>query len=244
MNAVFIAGTDTGIGKTYCATQLLSQFNAAGYSTCAMKPLATGCILTAEGELVNDDALALQGAASIKRVYADVNPYAFQLPIAPELAANAVGRRLTVAEVAQKIRDFIDSAADITIIEGVGGWAVPLNEHELVADVVRTLKLPTILVVGVRLGCLNHALLTSDSILRSGVPFVGWIANCLDPALPMPEGVIASLSQWIPRPCLGILPFESRDDSLQGHFSLKTTVLSKHPKDLAPNLDAKLGAIT
>lgn len=147
MKAVFITGTDTGVGKTFVSTLLLKEYNALGFQTCAIKPIASGCKVNAYNELVNDDALALISVSSIKRPYNQVNPIALKEPIAPHLAAENENIQLTSLEIQQSILRLIPSQADITVIEGAGGWSVPLNDTELYSDVVRELKLPVILVV-------------------------------------------------------------------------------------------------
>jgi dethiobiotin synthetase len=207
MNAIFITGTDTGIGKTHVSVQLLRQFNKEGYRTFGIKPIASGCFSNAEGELVNEDALALQKEASIKKPYSIVNPFAFEEPIAPHLAAKLVGSELRLSSVLQRLSQSIQSEADINIIEGVGGWSVPLNDFEMASDIVKTLQIPTILVVGIKLGCLNHAILTHKNIVHSGVPFLGWVANCVDPEALVVEGIIDSLTQWLGGSPLVILPY-------------------------------------
>jgi dethiobiotin synthetase len=207
MKALFITGTDTDVGKTYCAVTLMKLFNEKGYKTYGMKPIASGCFLNRQGHLVNEDALALQEMATIKRSYHGVNPYSFEEPIAPHIAAKKAGIQLSVASVVEKIEQSLQSAADINIIEGVGGWSVPLNDHEILADFVRFLNIPTILVVGIKLGCINHAIQTSRSIADSQVPYVGWIANCIDNTMLERDENIKSLEKWIPAPCLGVLPF-------------------------------------
>jgi len=207
MNAIFITGTDTDIGKTHVSIGLLNRFNKSGYSTFGMKPIASGCEKNIAGKLVNQDALALQAISSIERAYHHVNPIAFADPIAPHLASQKNGVNLSVDWVAEVISKSIAESADINIIEGVGGWSVPLNNHELFADVIAMLKVPTILVVGIKLGCINHAILTSRSIIEMQVPFLGWIANCIEPDQQFSEDNIRALSSWLPGPCLGVFQY-------------------------------------
>jgi dethiobiotin synthetase len=205
MSNIFITGTDTGIGKTHVAVTLIKLFNQQGYETFGIKPIASGCSLNDTGKLVNEDALLLQEASSIKRSYDTVNPIAFKQPIAPHLAAKKSGVVLTASNVADKLNQSIQSEADVNIIEGVGGWAVPLNDREQVADVICSLKIPCILVVGIKLGCLNHAILTTQNMVQRQVPYIGWVANCLDPEALEVLGNIESLTSYISAPCLGVV---------------------------------------
>ena len=176
---IFVTGTDTDVGKTYIATKLLRQFSEAGFSTLGIKPIASGCDLI-NGELINADTLSLSAAASIKTNYNIINPIAFAPPIAPHIAANLINYKLDVAILAEKLRPALDIHADITIIEGSGGWLLPLNKNETLADYVIQQGFEIILVVGMRLGCLNHAALTEQSIIQAGGKLIGWIANCID----------------------------------------------------------------
>jgi dethiobiotin synthetase len=206
VNAFFVTGTDTGVGKTFVSTLLLEEYNALGFKTFAIKPIASGCVSNADGELVNDDALALIEASSIKRPYNQVNPIALKEAIAPHLAAERENVQISSLEIQQSILNLIPSEADVTVIEGAGGWSVPLNDTELYSDVVCQLKLPVILVVGIKLGCLNHALLTYENIIRSKIPFVGWVADCLEQDMPAMNENIQTLKKWIKQPCLGVVP--------------------------------------
>lgn len=204
--AFFITGTDTDIGKTLVACSVLRGLRTAGYSTAAVKPVAAGCEQTAEG-LRNDDALALLHEVTCKLSYAQINPVALQPAIAPHIAAEYAGVELTAANIAHSCRQVLALKADYTIIEGAGGWSVPLNESETLADVVVQLGLPVILVVGLRLGCLNHALLTAAAIERSGAQLVAWVGNCCAPTtMPALHANIATLELRLAVPCLGIIP--------------------------------------
>lgn len=202
METIFITGTDTNIGKTYVSRLLLEKYNSQGWKTFGIKPIASGCEETASGSLQNSDALTLQQAASIKRPYQQVNPIAFRDPIAPHIAAEKTGVQLTAHRVRKAILASLEPEADINLIEGVGGWSVPLNDHELLSDVISEMNIPVILVIGIKLGCLNHALLTYESILAKGVPFKGWVANCIDPDMLMIEENISTLKKRIKAPCL------------------------------------------
>lgn len=202
----FVTGTDTEVGKTTVSCLLLAVARAAGLGTLALKPVAAGCEQNAEGEWHNEDALALRAMMTAPLAYQQVNPVALPAPMAPHLAAQAVGRRLSVSRLAGLVNGALLSAPDFTLVEGAGGWLVPLNDRETFADLVKELKLPVILVVGMRLGCLNHALLTAEVIRASGVPLAGWVANCIEPDMPELEANIDTLRQWLPEPCLGVIP--------------------------------------
>src|SRR6478735_8635362 len=190
---VFIAGTDTGVGKTYIACQLLRAAQQRGLRTLGLKPLAAGAEKT-DGEWRNEDAVLLQHTATIKLPYPLINPFCFPDPVAPHIAAQKHGVALTANTIAQKIRNTLDeSNFDYAIIEGAGGWRVPLNDTETFADVVKILQIPVILVVGMKLGCINHALLTAEAIKADGVTVHGWVANDLGNPMPLLEENIATL---------------------------------------------------
>jgi dethiobiotin synthetase len=176
-----------------------------------MKPVASGCQVTPAG-LVNDDALKLQAQASFTVPYQQVNPYAFERPIAPHLAAQAEGVQIETAAI-ERALDVLTQAADRVVVEGVGGWLVPISSTQTMADVARTLALPVVLVVGVRLGCINHALLTAAAIDSAGVVFDGWVANRLDPDCEAVDETVAALQERLAVPCLGELNY-SPDDEL------------------------------
>jgi dethiobiotin synthetase len=207
----FITGTDTGIGKTYISVGLLKAFNHLGYTTLGIKPIASGCIRHAN-QLRNEDALALQQASSIKLDYNYINPFAFEPAIAPHIAAARSNAPLMKMDILEKTHYALNYPADVNIIEGVGGWYVPLNQHETMADWVISLKLPVILVVGIRLGCLNHTLLTYQAIRGEGLSLVGWVANS-----PQPEGtetmeMVETLKTRLHAPCLGIIHYQERPE--------------------------------
>ncbi|MGA6098220.1 dethiobiotin synthase [Stutzerimonas marianensis] len=203
--AFFITGTDTEVGKTTIAAGLLHAARLAGLSTAAVKPVASGCDVTAEG-LRNSDALALLGECTLPLRYEEVNPLAFEPAIAPHLAAREVGSELTVTALASPVRRVLASGAAFTVVEGAGGWRVPLAGRETLADLAINLKLPVILVVGVRLGCINHALLSAEAIERDGLVLAGWVANIVDPATSRLQENLATLAERLPAPCLGQVP--------------------------------------
>lgn len=202
----FITGTDTDAGKTVVTAGLLTAANQRQLSTLAMKPVAAGCESTASG-LRNDDALQLQAAMSIQMPYEQVNPVALAPAIAPHIAARQAGKHLQVSQLAGYCRGGQTHPADLFLVEGAGGWLVPLNQTETLADLARELQWPVILVVGMKLGCLNHALLTVQAIARDGLELAGWVANCKEPGMAEQEANIQTLQQVIPAPCLGVVPF-------------------------------------
>lgn len=204
-NAYFITGTDTNIGKTYTTTRLLVDYTQQGYSTIGLKPIASGAI-EKNGELINEDALLLQKASSIKLPLSEINPFVFASPIAPHIAAKQMDITISCAEVTEKIIEVMNKyIADYYFIEGAGGLLVPINEAETIADLIAILNIPLILVVGIRLGCINHALLTNDYIVQHNLPFAGWVANCLDENCDEKEDIIAVLKNKMVAPCLRVM---------------------------------------
>lgn len=203
--AYFIAGTDTDVGKTTVAAGLLHAAQLAGLSTLGAKPVASGCEVTPKG-LRNADALALIAQSSLKLPYERINPYAFEPAIAPHLAAREAGVELSVQNLLGPMREILAEPADFILIEGAGGWRVPLSHHANLSDLAVALKLPVILVVGVRLGCINHALLSAEAIARDGLQLAGWVANIIDPKTSRLEENLASLAERLPAPCLGRVP--------------------------------------
>jgi len=179
--AFFITGTDTGIGKTYVACKLIQQYVAQGYKVVGMKPVAAGCELI-NGEWVNDDVVKLEAASNVKAPRKLTNPYSFKEPIAPHIAAELAGEAIDIT-VIQQAFDALSELADIVIVEGAGGFLVPLNDTETMADLAGILNIPIILVVGIRLGCINHALLTAQAIQARNVSLTGWIANPIEPKM-------------------------------------------------------------
>lgn len=205
MRGLFITGTDTDVGKTHVACAIVAALNRQGRRTAVMKPVASGCVQTGDG-LRNEDALRLMSVASVPQQYAQVNPYAFEPAIAPHLAAQQVGIEIRLDEIEkQYFKTAID--ADVCVVEGVGGWMVPLNDDESIADLAAQLQLPIILVVGMKLGCINHALMTIAQIEREGLPCLGWVANLSENPMECLELNIQTLQQRIPYPLLGVVPY-------------------------------------
>lgn len=190
---IFITGTDTNVGKTFVSTQLLQSWNKQGFSTLGIKPLASGC----NHQLQSEDALRLQQASSVKLDYELINPITFQQPIAPHIAAQLAHVDLSVKRLTDLCQPALTYPADICLIEGIGGWHVPLNNDETMADFVCANNFDVILVVGMRLGCLNHAILTEQSILASNVNLIGWIANPIQPEFERIKENISTLEQHL-----------------------------------------------
>jgi len=212
-SAWFVTGTDTGIGKSVASATLLHALRARGRRAVGMKPLASGCESTPEGWR-NEDALALQAASDPRPAYNDVNPFALPNPLAPELAAADAGIRVTLAPIVSAFRR-LSAQADSVVVEGVGGWAAPLSADLDQADLVRALDLPVVLVVGLRLGCINHARLTARAIENDGLRLAGWIANDIDPAMARSDENFELLKQRLPVACWGRLPFREKPDPAQ-----------------------------
>ncbi|MFV8818995.1 dethiobiotin synthase [Haliea sp. E17] len=200
--AYFVTGTDTEVGKTAVACALLAAARARGCSTAAVKPVAAGC--DAQGR--NDDALALMAQVSIDLDYQQVNPVALAPPIAPHIAAAQAGRLLRCGQLAGLCRGVLSERADLTLVEGAGGWRVPISPRETLADLAVDLNLGVILVVGMRLGCINHALLTAEAIMRDGLKIAGWVANQPGEQMACHSENVATLRALLPAPCLGELP--------------------------------------
>lgn len=210
MPGVFITGTDTGVGKTIASAALLAAFNAAGVRAIGMKPVASGCENTAHG-LRNGDAELLLAHSAGTPAYGLVNPYALPEPIAPHLAARAAGIEIQIEPI-KKAYSALSAESDVVVVEGVGGWAVPLSSQRMQVDLPRALNLPIILVVGLRLGCINHALLTARAIAADGGTLLGWIANRIDPQMQCADDNLATLRERLHAPCLGTLPFANDPD--------------------------------
>jgi dethiobiotin synthetase len=196
----FVTGTDTGVGKTRVAAALILALRAQGLRVAAMKPVAAG---HAPGE-PNEDVTALQQAANVMADGRDVNPYAFAESVAPHIAAARAGVRIELSVITEAYAR-LAAAADAVVVEGAGGWRVPLNADQDMADLARALRLPVVLVVGLRLGCLNHARLSVESIARSRLPLAGWIGNRLDPAMAQQAENLDALTRLLPTPCLGVM---------------------------------------
>ncbi|MGH1485120.1 MAG: dethiobiotin synthase [Cellvibrionaceae bacterium] len=202
----FIAGTDTEVGKTFVSVTLLHAAKKQQLTTSALKPIAAGCEKTSKGTF-NEDALALQQAISTQLDYERINPVALESAIAPHIAAAQEGRKVSAAQLLEACQPVLHGEQQFTLVEGAGGWRVPLNDEETLADFVKDLNIPVILVVGMRLGCINHALLTVEAIANDGLPLAGWVANQIDANMPVIDENLATLTARINAPCLGHIPF-------------------------------------
>lgn len=199
----FIAGTDTNVGKTWVTVTLMQYFKSQGETVIGFKPVASGCQMI-NGKWVNEDALLLQKHASFKLDYDTINPYAFELPVSPHIAGkhNPVNLDVIVCKI-----DVVKNAAKVILVEGAGGWYSPINDQQQNSHLAQALAFPVIMVVGIKLGCINHALLTYHAILKDGMQCLGWIAVCTEPNVLMPKHIISSLSNMLDAPLLGILPY-------------------------------------
>ncbi|MBB3854890.1 dethiobiotin synthetase [Xanthomonas arboricola] len=220
--ALYVTGTDTGIGKTMASTALLHALRRQGHTAVGMKPVASGCEHTPQGWR-NEDALALQAASAPQPDYATLNPYALPAPLAPELAAADVGVTLSLEPIAQAFAQ-LRAQAEVVVVEGVGGWAAPLSADLDQADLVRALKLPVVLVVGIRLGCINHARLTAAAIAADGLDCIGWIANEVDPQMERIEENIGMLRQRLAMPCWGRIGWRPGADAAAQSLGLHVPV--------------------
>jgi len=210
----FVTGTDTGVGKTRCAAALCHALAARGLAVAAMKPVASGCERTADG-LRNEDALALKAAMSVHADYHEVNPYAFEPAIAPHVAAARAGVLIDL-QVLDRAFSSLSKRSEVMVVEGAGGWRVPVSDEVEFADLALRWSLQVILVVGLKLGCINHALLTQESLMQRRLPFAGWVCNRIDPDMPEAQASIDTLRRRLVAPCLGELPWapgETADDT-------------------------------
>ncbi|MGA9421638.1 MAG: dethiobiotin synthase [Rhodanobacteraceae bacterium] len=224
-HGIFVTGTDTGIGKTTISCALLLALRSHGLCASGMKPVASGCRTTPLG-LRNEDAEALIAASNPAPSYADCNPFALTEPIAPHLAARHDRTEISLARLSDAYGK-LASSADCVVVEGVGGWSVPLSDQLMQVDLVRALDLPVILVVGLRLGCLNHALLSARAIEADGCALLGWVGNRIDPSMDRADENLAALRNRLRAPCLGVLPYSDAGDD----------------RDLAPHLAAACAAL-
>ncbi len=210
----FIIGTDTNVGKTYIASALVKEFVGLGFKTIGMKPVASGCQYNKNHELINEDVTALMKVSNVTSTLDVMNPYRFIPAIAPHIAAEQAGVSIDL-EVIANAYQILTRLAEVVIVEGAGGLLVPLNATQTLADLVKLLNIPIILVVGMRLGCINHALLTIELIKARGLTLAGWVANEIDPTMNMFEDNLSSLQQRISAPCLGVVRWQG-----QANFTL------------------------
>ena len=223
MAKYFVTGTDTNVGKTLVTCALLQKAGQQGLKTLGLKPIAAGCEQTSEG-LRNDDALAIQQASNINLDYEEINPVALAEPVSPHIAAAWAGKRPNVSRLVGYCRGAFMAKPEFVLVEGAGGWLVPINERETLADFAAQLELPVILVVGMRLGCINHALLTVQAIKQSGLRLAGWVANRLEQDMLAYAENLQTLQQRIDAPLLGEIPFlaEASSEAALQYLSLES----------------------
>jgi dethiobiotin synthetase len=205
MNAVFVTATDTDAGKTIISLGLIHSLRRKGLRVAGMKPVAAGAMQHGD-DLQNEDAQLLRQADSLDVPYRVTNPYIFEPAIAPHIAAAEADVRIDLNIISERF-DRLRSVSDFVVVEGAGGWRVPLDSKSDMSEIPRQLGLPVVLVVGMRLGCLNHALLTVEAVERDGLPLVGWIANQVDPGMSRQAQNLQTLQDRIDAPCLGVVPF-------------------------------------
>lgn len=214
----FVTGTDTGVGKTHIASALVRHFANEGRKVTGMKPVASGCELSEygiwQGQLVNDDVVALYEASSVKAPLELINPYHFAPAIAPHIAAEQAGEQIDLDLIVRSYH-LLAEMAETVIVEGAGGFLVPLNARQTLADLAVRLNLPVILVVGMRLGCINHALLTVEAVKARGLTLAGWIANRIDPDMSVFEENLDSLHKRIDGPCLSVVGWQEKVSNFQ-----------------------------
>lgn len=203
----FVTGTDTGVGKTLVSAALLHALARHYPRVVGMKPVAAG-LIEHQGQWVSEDVLALRAASTVVVPSELDNPVALPDAMAPHLAAERAGRTVTVAGLLATHRA-LRAHAEVVVVEGAGGWRVPVNGEETLADLARAIDAPVVLVVGLRLGCLNHALLTAEAIRADGLTLAGWVANAIDPDMPCREENIETLRRWLPAPLLGRVPWQA-----------------------------------
>lgn len=214
----FVTGTDTGIGKTTVTKMLISEFKKKGFITIGCKPFACG--FNEAGD--NEDVLTYEMINSIKLERKIINPLSFALPASPNIAAKMENKYISAKSLADQVRNLHELRVDYIFYEGVGGWKVPLNSEETMIDFARYLSCPLILVIGIRVGCLNHALLTWESISKEKIKVAGWIANIVDPQTPQIAEHISTIKHWISAPYLGTLSYQ---EGLQQDHSLNINLI-------------------
>jgi dethiobiotin synthetase len=226
-SGLFVTGTDTGVGKTLVSVSLVKALVQHGLRVSVMKPIASGSEHTPSG-LRNADALALAAASNVDVPYAAINPYCFEPPISPHIAAEEAKIAIDVGLIKSRF-EALAASADFIVVEGAGGWYAPIGRTQSMADLPKSLQLPALLVVGLRLGCLNHALLTKEAIEASGVEFAGWVANAIDPKLERAAQNLSSLEQMLGSEPLAVFPFapDGQPDVRHGeHLGRRLSLIS------------------
>lgn len=229
---IFVTGTDTEVGKTVIACALVRALRESGSRVAVMKPVASGARRTPVG-LRNDDALALIEAAATEAPYRDVNPYCFEPPVSPHIAAKDAGISIDVSTIRAKYLE-ISAEADWVVVEGAGGWLAPLSDHQTMADLAWALSLPALLVVGLKLGCLNHAQLSRLGIEAHGVSFAGWIASGVDGRMARADENLAALERVLGEPALAIVPHTMRAASLVLEASIVQRLGARTQRTISP----------
>lgn len=228
--AFFVTGTDTEVGKTAISCALLCKAHQQGMTTAASKPVACGTEMTASGPR-NEDAVALQQQCYPPLTLDEINPLLFDAPTSPHIAAAEAGTTLSVERMLPPIQEILDLRRQFTLVEGAGGWYVPISKDEDLSDLALALDMPIILVVGIKLGALNHAFLTYDALKRSGVPIAGWVANSVapPPSAHRLDQYLDILHHRLEAPCLGIVPFmtDPQPELIASYLDL-TPLLSQH----------------
>jgi len=218
MNHFFVTGTDTDVGKTFVSVALLEAAKNKSLTTAALKPIAAGCHYrvneAGDKVLVNDDALALQEVITASLPYSSINPITLEPAIAPHIAASQTRLELNTHMLKAACLPVLELGHHFVLVEGAGGWRVPLNRDETLADFAKLLDIPVILVVGIRLGCINHALLSAEAIIRDGLKIAAWVANQIDGEMPVAEENIETLKGIFEFPLLGHIPFLSKSSKI------------------------------
>lgn len=212
--AYFVVGTDTDVGKTYVSSALLRHFVAQGYQSVGMKPVASGCQMDPQLGLVNADAQTLLASGNVHADMDVLNPYRFLPAIAPHIAAQQADIAIDLDLILRAYRSLANEA-EVVVVEGAGGFLTPINAQQSLADLAQQLAIPIILVVGMRLGCINHTLLTVQAIQARGLRLAGWVANSLAPNMPYFAENLSTLQQAIDAPCLSVVPWQG-----EAHFKL------------------------
>lgn len=206
MGRYFVTATDTEVGKTYVSAHYLKKYQQQGYRTLGLKPVASGTI-----QGVNEDALSLQHASSIKLPLNVINPFCFDAFCAPHIASRETNTLINSSGILHAIESPLSLEYDLCLIEGAGGWSVPINEKEMWVDFVRKLDVAVIIVVGMRLGCINHALLTERAIIDDGIPIKGWVANMIQPNMSMFKENLDTLKSHLTAPLLDVIPYDEQN---------------------------------
>ena len=208
----FITGTDTDAGKTVVTCGLLVAAKLQGFKTLGLKPVASGCVETSAG-LRNDDAMKIIDTMTHSLAYEQVNPVAFVPAVAPHIAASETDCVITIEQLTDYCRSALMAPVNFALIEGAGGWRVPVNKRQVLSELPKVLGIPVILIVGMKLGCINHALLTVEAIMRDGLPLAGWVANQVNPDMARYKENMATLKTLITAPCLGEVPYMTKISS-------------------------------